>query len=57
MKDYIFKLLIQNGHPRPTKRQLSTYRHIEINHEYKAEYATETEPSLSLHSYGIKRVE
>ena len=57
MKYYIRRLLLQHGHPHPTKWQLSPHCHVEIDYGAKAQYTTELEPNPTLHAAGIKRIQ
>jgi len=57
MKGYIADLLFREGHKPPRRRQLSPYKHREIEYGAKQQMSPEADTSPSLDDEGIKRVQ
>ena len=57
MKNYINKVLLKYGHPKPTKPQLSPHKHTEIQYGATAQYAHALNTSPQLDEAGIKWVQ
>ena len=57
MDGYIANLLFKYGHKAPTKPQLSSHRHHEINHSPKEQLVAEEDTNPKLNNVGIKCVQ
>ena len=57
MQRYIQKLLLPFGHNLPAKPQLSSHKHIKINHGSKVQLVPEEAAIPSIDANGIKRVQ
>ena len=57
MNGYIQKVILNYGHPHPSKAQLSPHKHCEVIYGAKEQFTHEDDTSLPLDNQGTKRIQ